>query len=291
MPRNSRARLTYIRPAAEMIWPQVRRRPSRSGATGRHTVRVARRTTIARSAPRMRSVSCGLRSRDERARARLDRAAEEIGRTGPENAARRHRVAPLSPALRPLDRLVPLRLQVRAGRAVEERLLPLAPASLERDPGELPPRRLRVARDRLDVRTELDVRAARVVAADARLGGAPDVQGLRELVRVRARGGVDDRPDSVRELELLVPPVGALGPFVRAEADGLGLLVERLARVAGVEDEADHLPVALVQVVEVVERVEEPVLERELPRVCLVGRYVRIDGRSGSSARPRAQRS
>ena len=77
--------------------------------------------------------------------------------------------------------------------------------------------------------------AARVVAADARLGGAPDVQGLRELVRVRARGGVDDRPDSVRELELLVAPVGALGPFVRAEADGLGLLVERLARVAGVE--------------------------------------------------------
>ena len=44
-----------------------------------------------------------------------------------------------------------------------------------------------------------------------------------------------------------------------------------------VEDELDHLPVALVRVVEVVERVEEPVLERELPGDRLFADDVRVD--------------
>ena len=104
----------------------------------------------------------------------------------------------------------------------------------------------------------------------------------RELVRVRARGGVDDRLHPVDELELLVAPVGLLGALRASCSRWTGLLVERLARVAGVEDELDHLPVALVQVVEVVERVEEPVLERELPGCARIGRDVR-SRRSGGS--------
>ena len=69
------------------------------------------------------------------------------------------------------------------------------------------------------------------------------------------------------DLELVVVPRRPLGAFVRAVADLDRALVERLRRVVGVEDELDHLPVALVHVVEVVEGVEEPVLQRELARV------------------------
>jgi hypothetical protein len=66
---------------------------------------------------------------------------------------------------------------------------------------------------------------------------------------------------------------------VRAVADQDRLLRESFARIVGVEDELDHLPVALVRVVEVVERVEEPVLERELSGVACFRRDVRVDGR------------
>ena len=64
-----------------------------------------------------------------------------------------------------------------------------------------------------------------------------------------------------------------------------GLLVEGLRRVGGVEDELDHLPIALVQVVEVVEDVEEPVLERELPGMGGLGRDVGVDGRLDGATR------
>src|SRR3989304_7823253 len=74
-------------------------------------------------------------------------------------------------------------------------------------------------------------------------------------------------------------PGGSLAPFVLAVPDLDGVARQRLARVIGVEDELDHLPVALVRVVPVVERVVEPVLERELARVIGVVRNVRIGGR------------
>ena len=64
-----------------------------------------------------------------------------------------------------------------------------------------------------------------------------------------------------------------------AVADGDRLAAERLARVGRVEDELDHLPVALVRVVPVVEDVEEPVLERELARIAGIGGDVGVDGR------------
>ena len=57
------------------------------------------------------------------------------------------------------------------------------------------------------------------------------------------------------------------------------ILLQRLGRVGGVEDELRHLPVALVRVVEVVEGIEEPVLERELAGVAGVGGHVRVHRR------------
>ncbi len=128
---------------------------------------------------------------------------------------------------------------------------------------------------------------ARVVAADARVGGAADVQRGRELVRVRARRRVDDGVGVVDDLELLVAPRRALRPLVRAVA-GLGRVrgAQRLRRVRRVEDQLDHLPVALVLVVEVVEGVEEPVLERHLARCGRVGRDMRVDGRRRALLQP-----
>ena len=126
--------------------------------------------------------------------------------------------------------------------------------------------------------------SARVVAADARLGRASDVQGLRELVRVRAGGGVDDRMRLVDELELVLAPVGALGALVRAVPDRDGSRRERRGRIRRRRSQLDHLPVALVQVVELVEDVEEPVLERDLAGVAGVGHDVRVDRGLGVGA-------
>ena len=122
------------------------------------------------------------------------------------------------------------------------------------------------------------MRALRVVAADARLGRASKVEVLGVLVRVRARCRVDDGVRAV-EREPLVSPRGALGPFVGAVADFDRRLGERLARIARVEVELDHLPVALVEIVEVVEGVEEPVLKSELARPRGFGGDVRVHGR------------
>ena len=123
------------------------------------------------------------------------------------------------------------------------------------------------------------MRADRVVAADAGVGRAAEVERGGELVRVRAGGGIDDGMRPVDDLELLVAPGGALGALVRAVADLGRLLRQRLGRIGGVEDELGHLPVALVGVVEVVEGVEEPVLERELAGVAGVGGDVGVDRR------------
>ena len=94
---------------------------------------------------------------------------------------------------------------------------------------------------------------------------------------------------AVDELQLVGLPVRLLGPFVLAVADLRRLAAERLARVVGVEDELDHLPVAFVQVVPVVEGVEEPVLEREPVRVVGIRHDVRVHGRLvplGDAPRP-----
>ncbi len=93
--------------------------------------------------------------------------------------------------------------------------------------------------------------------------------------------GIDDGVGPVDELELLVAPVGALGTLVRAVAHLGRILLQRLGRIGGVEDELRHLPVALVGVVEVVEGIEEPVLERELAGIAGVLGHVGVHRRRG----------
>ena len=225
MPRKRSGRFTYIRaeadedlaPAAAPAEAERRHRRSSSCAgAGRARPRGSRAARGAR-----RRGCAGARrahaspSRPRRRRSRWRRCLR--------STARRHRVAPRPPALRPADRLGPLGLEVRPGRAVVERLLELAPAALEADPRERLARRGRVARDRDHRRAQVDVRAAGVVAADALLGRAADVQRLVEEVRVRARGREDDRARTPTRCELVVAPVRALGALVLAVADLDGL--------------------------------------------------------------------
>ena len=90
-----------------------------------------------------------------------------------------------------------------------------------------------------------------------------------------------DRVRAVDDLELVVVPRGPLGTLVLAVPDFERRRSERGRGVLGLEDELDHLPVALVLVVEVVEGVEEPVLEREPVGMARIGRDVRVDRRRG----------
>ena len=122
------------------------------------------------------------------------------------------------------------------------------------------------------------MRPQSVVTSDAGLRGAAEIERRRVLVGVRPGGRVDDRVRAVDDLELVIAPARTLGALVRAVPD-LGRLVlrERRRGIGRVEDELDHLPVALVGVVEVVEGVEEPVLQRELARLGGVGGDVRVD--------------
>ena len=127
------------------------------------------------------------------------------------------------------------------------------------------------------------MRASRVVAAHPRLGGAAEPQGVAVLVRVGAGSRIHDRPVA-HELELLVVPGGALGSLVRAVPHLDRLRLERRTCVGRVEQELDHLPVALVCVVEVVEGIEEPVLERQLPGKAVLADDVRVHDRFAASS-------
>ena len=92
MPRKSQSRRPYIAHAAERIWPQVRRRASRSGVAGRHVVRVRMKTISTASAASASSAGSGLSMlRRTNVRAPRDRAAEEVGRAGADRAAAGHR--------------------------------------------------------------------------------------------------------------------------------------------------------------------------------------------------------
>ena len=95
---------------------------------------------------------------------------------------------------------------------------------------------------------------------------------------MRAGSDVHDRVGAVDHLELALPPARPLGALVLAVPNLDRFLVQGLRCGRGVEVELDHLPVAFVRVVPVVEDVEEPVLQCELSRLPLFGRDVRIDG-------------
>ena len=148
----------------------------------------------------------------------------------------------------------------------------------ESDPREVGERGGRVARDGLHDGAGVVRRRPRVVAADAFRARRSEVEGAAVEVRVRAGRRIDDRVVA-DAIELRIVPGGALGALVLAVA-GLGrLLLQRLGRGGRVEVELDHLPVAFVRVVPVVEDVVEPVLQRELAGPRGLGRDVRVDGR------------
>ena len=212
----------------------------------------------------------------EQVRAASDRAAEEGGGPRAERAAGGHRDAAAAPAARPAERLGPLRLEVRPGRPVEERRLQLAPASLERDPGERPASRGRVAGNRLDLRVDVERRPQGVVTADALRAGGAEEQRLAVEVRVGPVGRVNHRVRAVHQLELAVAPAGTLAALVLAVPDLLRGAGQGLVRGRGVEVELDHLPVALVEVVPVVEGVEQPVLQCQTTGRVGLGDDVRV---------------
>ncbi len=60
IPSTSRARVTYIRPEADRIWPHVRRRPIRSGATGVHVALTTTSTTSPKMIASVASMGPGL---------------------------------------------------------------------------------------------------------------------------------------------------------------------------------------------------------------------------------------
>ena len=281
IPRKSQSRRPYIERADERTCPQVRRRASRNGAAGRQVVRVSANATRATSASSVRSAGRGLST--------LRRSALEPFAT----AVQKKSVAPVPIAPPPGTAMLFARqescdqvigavhcdLRFGPGRPVEERALQLAPAAAEPDPRKRGQRRGRVARDRLHDRMDVEGRPARVVAADALRGGAAEIESLAVEVRVRPGRRMHDRVGAVDELELRVVPRRPFGALVLAVADRRGRLRERLGRGGGVEVELDHLPVALVRVVPVVEDVVEPVLERELPGVGGIGHDVRVGRR------------
>jgi|GEM_PF-3823112 len=92
-----------------------------------------------------------------------------------------------------------------------------------------------------------------------------DVDGSLVEGRVRARRRIGDRVRALL-LHLAVGPVGLLAAAVLEEADFAWPFSQRLGRVRCLEDDLHPLPIALVQVVELIEVPEEPVLDGESGR-------------------------
>src|SRR5437867_318484 len=78
-------------------------------------------------------------------------------------------------------------------------------------------------------------------------------------------------------LELRIRPGGALPARMLSEVDLVGGLLQGKPRGRRIEVDLRHLPVALVLVGEVIERVIEPVLHRQLAGVPGVGGDVGVD--------------
>ena len=93
---------------------------------------------------------------------------------------------------------------------------------------------------------------------------------------MRAGSGVCDDVRPVDLLELVVVPACALGALVLRIEDLDGRAPQRLLDRAGIEVQLDELPVRLVLVVEVVEDVVEPVLERQPSGIARLLRDVRV---------------
>ena len=214
-----------------MIWPHVRRRATRSGATGTPGRANGREDEQAEDRreheERHRRVA---EQEDERLRALRDAAAEQVGGPRPEDAARRERRSPGRASA------ATTRSGASTGPSCSGPVGPLKNAawsSPQRPSNAIHGNALFAAAGSLGIvcttGPQLAMRADRVVAADARVGRAAEVERRRELVRVRAGGRVDDGMGPVDDLELLVAPGGPLGALVRAVSD-LGRILRRAPR-------------------------------------------------------------
>ena len=197
-------------------------------------------------------------------RSLLDGCAEKAGCRGCDRVRGGDLHAVRPPLLvDPGDRLGPLAFERGSGRpAVRPRNL-LPPVAVVSEPGEPVVRAACCWRQQHDLGLLVAGRPARVVTPETGLRTVSQVHRLDELVGVRTRARVDDRVFAT-PFELLFVPGRALGALVLRVADELRRPAQRLLRRRRVEDELDHLPVTLVLVVPVVERVVEPVLECEL---------------------------
>jgi len=101
---------------------------------------------------------------------------------------------------------------------------------------------------------------------------------MSEIVGVRTGGVVDDRVGAVL-LELGVGPHRPLPARVLGHVELVRAHSERRGRCRGCEVHLRHLPVALVLVGEIVERVVESVSDRELARMQRIAGHVRVDRR------------
>jgi hypothetical protein len=145
----------------------------------------------------------------------------------------------------PRDRLRPLELRLRPGRAVVEALVLLAPVALIAEP------RIGAQVLRLAGRNQRDLRCSSVegplVSSQptpwqrSGRGAAPRCSSSRAI---RAPGR---RPDECRRPPgASGHPLRALCALMLAQGQERGLQMQRLRRRGGVEVELDHLPVAFV---------------------------------------------
>ncbi len=202
-----------------------------------------------------------------------DRAAEEIGRPRPEHAADGNRVAAAAPVLRPLDRLRPLALEVRArsGRCrTPAGARPTGPGTRSTESSCARPADRSESSPRRSARrgSGPSCRRSRPPPRPSCRGRAPRRRSWRASRPRRARPGACRR--RARACSLPSSRV----PRLRAGCSRPrpGCRSSACAAVAASKFELDHLPVAFVRVVPVVEDVEEPVLQRELPGPRGVGR-------------------
>ena len=214
----------------------------------------------------------------------LDRAAEGRGGCRPEDRAARQARAVLADPVHPGERPQPLLLGGGPLWPVVEPLLALPPVTEEAEPLELAARR-RGGGNEHRPRIGLNMGLRGVVAADARaVRPVLDVDRVVVEGGVRAGGRVDDRVRPVL-LDLGVVPIGPFAARVLEEGDLGGALRQGLRGRVRVERDLHPLPVALVDVVELVEVVEEPVLDDQA-RVARLGGDVRVGDRGRLALSP-----
>ena len=209
MPANSGSGRRYIRHTDATTWPVLRRRTSRSGAEGRHVVRrTSQRDEDGERRERERGPRPGCSSRR--------RSRSEPVATMPQNAlvawvpnrplAGTAYAVSTPSVVGPGERSGPLVLGVRAGRAVVEALLALAPAAGVVEPRVGGADGAGVGGHEGDRGPHVGTGARVSSQPNALLARAAQAEGGVVVVGVRAGSRVHHRVGAVDDLELDVAP-------------------------------------------------------------------------------------